>query len=128
MLYEIVNSQSSAFEDISHVVMVIFERAIKKNCDQERSGVHQNVKEWISLKLISLAMELMFSCLEPSNMQIIPCFFLDIDVIVSSSSCQQILELLQRSPQDSQESYELQAILSEPHFRVSGCRGQPTVT
>ncbi len=29
-----------------------------------------------------------------------------------------ILELLQRSPQDSQESYELQAILSEPHFRA----------
>ncbi|XP_022088001.1 peripheral plasma membrane protein CASK-like isoform X1 [Acanthaster planci] len=30
----------------------------------------------------------------------------------------QIVELLQRSPQDSQESYELQAILSEPHFRA----------
>ncbi|XP_033637334.1 peripheral plasma membrane protein CASK-like [Asterias rubens] len=30
----------------------------------------------------------------------------------------QILELLQRSPQDSQESYELQAILSDPHFRA----------
>ncbi|XP_071797987.1 LOW QUALITY PROTEIN: peripheral plasma membrane protein CASK-like [Asterias amurensis] len=29
-----------------------------------------------------------------------------------------ILELLQRSPQDSQESYELQAILSDPHFRA----------